>query len=630
MSYQVLARKWRPQVFTDVVGQKHVLTTLENALSMGRIHHAYLFSGTSGIGKTTIARIVAKGMNCTTSITSHPCCQCDQCNGITEGCCIDLIEIDAASRTKVEDIRDLLDNVQYTPYSGRFKIYLIDEVHMLSRHSFNVLLKTLEEPPPHVKFLLATTDPKKLPITILSRCLQFHLKVLTPDEIYSKLQDIVQTESIVTEDCAIRMLSYAADGNMRDALSLTDQAIVIGKGCITKDGVKCMLGSLEEEQPISLIEALVDADGMRVMELVKESASRGDDWGMLLTEILRLFHRIAMIQYLPSIISDDSKTLFHRLKKLAAALPPTDVQLYYQMILVGRKELPLAPNQRMGVEMTLLRILAFQPKEDATPPIKEISPKKISSLIQKSQGKDKVIITEEKSLQKSKVQTFVHTKNSLLYTEQDSIPDDEIVGKLLKNEKLVKNKSSQNVVMEIQKSSRNQNKEKNLSTIEDMDNKKNRVFLQDREFINYSRECQEKENFLEKIIQESRKRDTWSDEIYQLNLSELGKKLALNSWKENTLNNIYLHISSKNRHLNTPKACQELSQALHCSTVSSFNLIVIEDDHLHELTPLEWQYNIYQEKLKQARQSILTDTYVQTLCHYFNVRVDKDSIQLVL
>ncbi|VFP84025.1 DNA polymerase III subunit tau, isoform gamma [Candidatus Erwinia haradaeae] len=366
MSYQVLARKWRPQTFSDVVGQQHVLIALVNALSMGRIHHAYLFSGNSGIGKTTIARLLAKALNCQTSITANPCGQCDQCHDIVEGCCVDLIEIDAASRTKVEDIRDLLDNVQYTPSSGRFKIYLIDEVHMLSRHSFNVLLKTLEEPPSHVKFLLATTDPKKLPITILSRCLQFHLTILNPDQICGALHHILCVEDISADTGALQLLACAADGNMRDALSLTDQAIVMGKGQITIDSVKYMLGSLDEEQPINLLEALVNADGVRVMELVQKSVLCGSDLEMLLTEMLKLLHRIAVMQLLPSIMSNDFAVIATRLQKLAGILTPSDVQLYYQMMLVGRKELPFAPNRRMGVEITLLRILAFQPKDIVT------------------------------------------------------------------------------------------------------------------------------------------------------------------------------------------------------------------------------------------------------------------------
>lgn len=274
MSYQVLARKWRPQTFADVVGQEHVLTALANGLSLGRIHHAYLFSGTRGVGKTSIARLLAKGLNCETGITATPCGTCANCQEIEQGRFVDLIEIDAASRTKVEDTRELLDNVQYAPARGRFKVYLIDEVHMLSRHSFNALLKTLEEPPAHVKFLLATTDPQKLPVTILSRCLQFHLKALDVEQIRAQLEKVLLAEQITSDARALQLLARAADGSMRDALSLTDQAVSMGQGQVTTVTVSQMLGTLDDEQPLAIIEALVSADGARVMAQIEQAASR--------------------------------------------------------------------------------------------------------------------------------------------------------------------------------------------------------------------------------------------------------------------------------------------------------------------------------------------------------------------
>ncbi|MDH2067487.1 DNA polymerase III subunit gamma/tau [Pantoea sp. GD03673] len=369
MSYQVLARKWRPQAFADVVGQEHVLTALANGLSLGRIHHAYLFSGTRGVGKTTIARLLAKGLNCETGITATPCGQCDNCREIEQGRFVDLIEIDAASRTKVEDTRDLLDNVQYAPARGRFKVYLIDEVHMLSRHSFNALLKTLEEPPSHVKFLLATTDPQKLPVTILSRCLQFHLKALDVDQIRQQLEHVLQQEQIESETRALQLLARAADGSMRDALSLTDQAIAMGQGAVTSSTVSVMLGTLDDEQPLGLLEALVDGDGQQVMNLLSQAASRGVEWEALLVEMLRLLHQIAMVQLLPASLNDDDESNAIRLRELARVVPPADLQLYYQTLLMGRKDLPIAPDRRMGVEMTLLRALAFHPKAAVADPI---------------------------------------------------------------------------------------------------------------------------------------------------------------------------------------------------------------------------------------------------------------------
>ncbi|GAB7214862.1 DNA polymerase III subunit gamma/tau [Dickeya oryzae] len=369
MSYQVLARKWRPQTFADVVGQEHVLTALANGLSLGRIHHAYLFSGTRGVGKTTIARLLAKGLNCETGVTATPCGQCDTCREIEQGRFVDLIEIDAASRTKVEDTRDLLDNVQYAPARGRFKVYLIDEVHMLSRHSFNALLKTLEEPPSHVKFLLATTDPQKLPVTILSRCLQFHLKALDAEQIRQHLQQVLEQEQLAAEPRALQLLARAADGSLRDALSLTDQAIAMGQGQVTAAAVSEMLGTLDDEQPLGLIEALVKGDGAGVMALMEQAAARGIDWEALLVETLTLLHRIAMLQLLPSALGDEYHQVAPRLRELARVVPPSDVQLYYQTLLVGRKELPFAPDRRMGVEMALLRALAFHPSQVIAEPV---------------------------------------------------------------------------------------------------------------------------------------------------------------------------------------------------------------------------------------------------------------------
>ncbi len=361
MSYQVLARKWRPGNFTEMVGQDHVLRALINALDEQRLHHAYLFTGTRGVGKTTIARIFAKSLNCENGITSTPCGQCSACQAISEGRFVDLIEVDAASRTKVEDTRELLDNVQYAPTQGRFKVYLIDEVHMLSGHSFNALLKTLEEPPPHVKFLLATTDPQKLPVTILSRCLQFNLKRMPMTLIEQHLQHILEQEGLAFDPLSLRLLAHGADGSMRDALSLLDQAIAYGGGKLDSNEVQAMLGTVSRDRILALLRALIGGDAGQVMQEVAALAEMTPDFPNALADLLALLHQLALAQYVPDAV-DENLVERETLQQLAAELAPEDVQLFYQIGLIGRKDLPLAPDPRSGFEMTLLRMLAFRPQ----------------------------------------------------------------------------------------------------------------------------------------------------------------------------------------------------------------------------------------------------------------------------
>ncbi|MDH0725532.1 DNA polymerase III subunit gamma/tau [Stutzerimonas stutzeri] len=367
MSYQVLARKWRPRSFREMVGQTHVLKALINALDNQRLHHAYLFTGTRGVGKTTIARIIAKCLNCETGVSSTPCGQCSVCREIDEGRFVDLIEVDAASRTKVEDTRELLDNVQYAPSRGRYKVYLIDEVHMLSSHSFNALLKTLEEPPPHVKFLLATTDPQKLPVTILSRCLQFSLKNMPPERVVEHLTHVLGVENVPFEEDALWLLGRAADGSMRDAMSLTDQAIAFGEGKVLAADVRAMLGTLDHGQVYGVLQALLEGDARALLEAVRHLAEQGPDWAGVLAEMLNVLHRVAIAQALPEAV-DNGQGDRDRVLALAQALPAEDVQFYYQMGLIGRRDLPLAPDPRSGFEMVLLRMLAFRPADTGDAP----------------------------------------------------------------------------------------------------------------------------------------------------------------------------------------------------------------------------------------------------------------------
>lgn len=407
MSYQVLARKWRPNRFGELVGQEHVVTAISNALDNNRLHHAYLFTGTRGVGKTTIARIFSKSLNCEQGLSAKPCGQCSTCKEIENGNFIDLLEIDAASRTKVEDTRELLDNVQYKPSRGRYKVYLIDEVHMLSKHSFNALLKTLEEPPPHVKFLLATTDPQKLPVTILSRCLQFNLKALSRSQISQQLEYVLGQENIPFDKESLVQLSRAAQGSMRDALSLTDQAIAQGNGVVSLQIVTDMLGLMDKNQVLKLVHAIVQKDSQSVMQQVEFMANQAPDFALVLAEIMSLLHQVALTQFVPDACKLETISA-RAIYQLAKSVPAEHIQLLYQIALTGKKDLPHAVDARTGLEMTLLRMLAFSPdnlKLDAADIAGQTPRVQNSNLSDQSQAT--VISNSELNLQASTVESGV-------------------------------------------------------------------------------------------------------------------------------------------------------------------------------------------------------------------------------
>ncbi|ARJ40833.1 DNA polymerase III subunit gamma/tau [Pantoea alhagi] len=647
MSYQVLARKWRPQAFSDVVGQEHVLTALANGLSLGRIHHAYLFSGTRGVGKTTIARLLAKGLNCETGITATPCGVCDNCREIEQGRFVDLIEIDAASRTKVEDTRDLLDNVQYAPARGRFKVYLIDEVHMLSRHSFNALLKTLEEPPAHVKFLLATTDPQKLPVTILSRCLQFHLKALDVDQIRQQLEYVLEQENITAELRALQLLARAADGSMRDALSLADQAIASGEGQVTTESVAAMLGTLDDEQPLALIEALAAADGQQTMSLLQQAASRGVEWEALLVEMLRLLHRIAMIQLLPSALSEEYAAVEQRLRELARVVPPADVQLYYQTILMGRKELPLAPDRRMGVEMTLLRALAFHPQveiaEPVTRPVMTPQPN-----VQTPPSAAAAAFSAPEAAQPQPAPASGAPEAPLPDTTSQLL---QARTQLLRQQGATKTKKSEPAALSArpagsalerlaqvtERAARRPAAEPAAPAKKEAYRWKAQNTVAESEApqvatpkaLRSALEHEKTPELAARLAEEALERDAWAAEIATLTLPKLVQQLALNAWKEETAQGICLHLRSSQRHLNSTSAQQVLTEALSNASGKSVELTIIEDDNPAILTPLEWRQKIYEEKLAQARQAIIADSHIQTLRRFFDADLDEESIRPV-
>ncbi len=640
MSYQVLARKWRPQTFADVVGQEHVLTALANGLSLGRIHHAYLFSGTRGVGKTSIARLLAKGLNCETGITATPCGVCDNCREIEQGRFVDLIEIDAASRTKVEDTRDLLDNVQYAPARGRFKVYLIDEVHMLSRHSFNALLKTLEEPPAHVKFLLATTDPQKLPVTILSRCLQFHLKALDVEQIRHQLEHILNEEHIAHEPRALQLLSRAADGSLRDALSLTDQAIASGDGQVSTQAVSAMLGTLDDDQALSLVEAVVDANGERVMSLINEAAARGIEWEALLVEMLSLLHRIAMVQLSPAALGSDMAAIEQRMRELARTVPPGDLQLYYQTLLIGRKELPWAPDRRMGVEMTLLRALAFHPRmplpEPETPrqSFAPVAPTAVMTPPQVQQQSAPAPQTSPAPLPASTSQVLA-ARNQLQRSQG--------VTKTKKSEPAAASRArpvNNSALERLASVSERVQARPAPSALETAPVKKEAYrwkattpVVQTKEVVATPKalkkalEHEKAPELAAKLAAEAIERDPWAAQVSQLSLPKLVEQVALNAWKEQNGNAVCLHLRSTQRHLNSSGAQQKLAQALSDLTGTTVELTIVEDDNPAVRTPLEWRQAIYEEKLAQARESIIADNNIQTLRRFFDAELDEESIR---
>ncbi|MBT5629815.1 MAG: DNA polymerase III subunit gamma/tau [Oceanospirillaceae bacterium] len=427
MAYQVLARKWRPQNFHTMVGQEHVLRALVHALDEQRLHHAYLFAGTRGVGKTTIARILARCLNCEEGVSSSPCGVCSSCVEITEGRFVDLIEVDAASRTKVEDTRELLDNVQYAPTRGRFKVYLIDEVHMLSTSSFNALLKTLEEPPPHVKFLLATTDPQKLPITVLSRCLQFNLKNMPAEQVAGHLRHVLTSETIAFAEASLWQLGRAAKGSMRDALSLTDQAIAFCGGDLTESAVNQMLGSIDQGKVVEIVSQLQQGNASELLKLIGELGEQGQDFTGALEDLLSLLHQMAICQVLPeapvSVQFDRAKV-----KELAQQTSPADVQLFYQMGIMARKDLELAPDLQAGFEMALLRMLAFRPQQHAgqmkiTEPQTHTQPQAQAQVPESITATEAVVESAAELLVEQVEQVDESTAQGMPATEMASVPD---------------------------------------------------------------------------------------------------------------------------------------------------------------------------------------------------------------
>ncbi len=680
MSYQVLARKWRPKTFNEVVGQQHVLAALANGLRENRLHHAYLFSGTRGVGKTSIARLFAKGLNCVNGVTAEPCGECEHCRAIEEGNFIDLIEIDAASRTKVEDTRELLDNVQYKPVVGRYKVYLIDEVHMLSRHSFNALLKTLEEPPEYVKFLLATTDPHKLPVTILSRCMQFHLKALEPQQISAHLADILQQENIPFEDLALDKLASAAQGSIRDSLSLTDQAIAMSNGSVTLSVVKEMLGLLDESQAIDIIYALQQGNGEKLMQVVNAVADKAGDWDELLREVAENLHKIAMQQLLPQPNIDES----NQIGFLAKHIAPEDVQFFYQVLVTGRKELALAPTPRMGAEMVLLRALAFHPKlvnhviatESAQSAVENAAKSSMQSTAQSVHAIEMPVVSQaikahyqakkqpihqdvshQANLQTTQAQSLEQPAEALVNSpvlnaleglnQLEAMPSRSTSEKK-KSEHLSENSLPKTTALLADKENREAKSAVENSTESDNDENDGELLGEDYrwewsnpELANVQEGPKPSEikaailqditpELQQKIVNLTQEQDRWARLIEQSGVENLTKEFALNTfiWQESD-DELKLGVRSSHSHLNQEKHRNALQQAVSFVLEKTLQLNVDISDDAAYLTPTDYRRKTYIVLREQAEKEVLQDQKLKLLEQAFNCVIDVKSIRPV-
>lgn len=688
MSYQVLARKWRPKTFSDVVGQEHIITALANGLKDNRLHHAYLFSGTRGVGKTSIARLFAKGLNCVHGITTTPCGECENCKAIEQGNFIDLIEIDAASRTKVEDTRELLDNVQYKPVVGRFKVYLIDEVHMLSRHSFNALLKTLEEPPEYVKFLLATTDPQKLPVTILSRCLQFHLKALDETQISLHLAGILTQENIPFEEPALVKLAKAAQGSIRDSLSLTDQAIAMGDRQVTNSVVSNMLGLLDDNYSVDILYALHQGNGELLMRTLQRVADAAGDWDKLLGECAEKLHQIALMQLLPKKSSDDNE----HFSFLAKHISPEDVQFFYQVIVSGRKDLSNAPNRRIGTEMTLLRALAFHPKfltavpkanttitpQPLTPSAVEntgnyVDVPVLSQSIKSaySQAKpNKTSIPNLASLsaldalehltQLENQERLEHKAESLAAVNEtlhhiQELDEEKAHKKMTalpvremtepKPKHIEKPTSLPNAAQGPQENSTEENSSDNNAEITQDDQEILSADTYRWEWSNPElaksdtsvRPSDIKQAILKditpelrlKIITQTQQQDEWADIVERSGVTGFSKELALNCFLQSkTDDEINLGLHSEKSHLRQDRSIKNLVEALSKLQGKDIRLTINIDDS-NVTTPIEYRRNIYQALREKAQNELQKDSKLQILLNEFDAKLDIESIRPV-
>lgn len=644
MSYQVLARKWRPHTFSEVVGQQHVLKPLTHALTTQRLHHAWLLTGTRGVGKTTIARILAKSLNCEQGITPQPCGTCGACKAIDEGRFVDLLEIDAASRTKVEDTRELLDNVQYKPTQGRYKVYLIDEVHMLSRHSFNALLKTLEEPPEHVKFLLATTDPQKLPITVLSRCLQFNLKALSRQEIADHLQHVLDAESIPYDAPALQHLARAAQGSLRDALSLTDQAIAQGEQKVTNAAVQQMLGNVPGYELAALLHAIIHGHPQQTLDLVDKVAGQVPDIGSLLTELQRLVHQLALVQQVPA--SAELFAFTDAEQKLVQLIPAELLHIFYDILSLGRRDLNYAVDSRSGVEMTILRLLAFRPEvievhetspdtvtreepmrtapvhselvpepEPETEPESRFEPEPpLASQPEPKPEPEPEPEPEPTSSSADSVRALIATRDALDQKKNNNQRASQAVQTAPEFVKEPEPAAESTLELDPEPELET-DPEANLSTPSPSHQSEHAT-----EVSTTSREAYASD------VRKAAEVDGWAAIIDNLDIHGLPRQLAMNSTYELTEpGQCIIRLRQQWAHLLSDGPVQVLSTALKDSL--DVSTVRIEVAPSEQQTPVEIQAEIDRQRLLRARQNLQDDPLAQALQNTFQAQLIEDSIQ---
>ncbi|MCL4128760.1 UNVERIFIED_CONTAM: hypothetical protein GTU68_060188 [Idotea baltica] len=609
MAYLALARKWRPKTFSEVVGQTHVVQALSNAIDSGRVHHAFLFTGTRGVGKTTLARIFAKSLNCEQGTSAEPCQQCNTCKSIDEGRYVDLIEVDAASRTKVDDTRELLENVQYAPTSGKYKVYLVDEVHMLSGHSFNALLKTLEEPPEHVKFLFATTDPQKLPVTVLSRCLQFNLRAMRPEQVENQLHKIVSSENLEFDQSALVALAKAADGSMRDGLSLLDQAIAQGAGTVRSIDVESMLGTINSEHSEGVLRALAAKDVAQLMQVVAEMSDSAVDFSMAIDELLMQLYHVSLAHLAPTTLasSDVNQAL---IKQLAELIDAQTVQLYYQIGLISKRDISLAPSLRVGFEMALLRMMAFEPGDSNG----------ITPTVSGTEPKDKPESTNTSTPTNSHERQNSLERENSLETNLSSAPE-AIAGPGSLKAQLANKPQTTSLekVMPVSKPVVTQ-----VSAPEPINQPEpSSIPTQQESVANASAPIKPSP-----IAVTLAGNNEWGELVETTQLIGLSKELAMHCSCEKMLDDkIILALSPSSEHLFKPERLQEIQAQLQQTMNKPQLLVELDIEESDKETPSECLQRLGFEQLEQTKSSIKNDPGVKALMSEFGATLNEQSIK---